>query len=262
MRRHSAGGGPDQRSVAVAALTAPSFSPAPPGARGRIGIIQPAPGVMLEHEWPRWLPDGVLFPVGRMRMPGVDRAAYAAMAAAAPEVARDLARAGCAPIAYACTVGSVYAGVAAEEGLLTTLAEASGRPALSLGAASTAALRAVSAARLLIVTPYTEETNGWVAAYARECGFAVEAVVTTPVDIREIGDWPPARIAAFAVETLAAHPAADALWLPCTAMQTLDAIDGIEAASGRPAVSGSQALLWQALGRLDVPAAGPGRLFA
>lgn len=215
---------------------------------------------MLEHEWPRWLPSGVLFPVGRMRMPGADRAAYAAMAAAAPEVARDLASAGCSPIAYACTVGSVFAGAQAEQDMLAAISAAAGRPALSLGAASMAALRQVGARRLLIVTPYGPETNGWVAAYASESGFAVEPVVTTPAGIATIGDWPPAVVAAFAVDALNAS-AADALWLPCTAMQTLDAIDGIEAATGRPVVSGSQALLWQALGELGVAATGPGRLF-
>ena len=36
-----------------------------PGSRGRLGIIQPAPGLMLEAEWMRAVPPGVAFPVSR-----------------------------------------------------------------------------------------------------------------------------------------------------------------------------------------------------
>ena len=234
----------------------------PPGARGRIGVIQPAPGVMIEYEWPKWLPSDVLFPVGRMRMPSADRAGYAEMAAVAPAVAQDLASAGAGVIAYACTLGSIYAGAKAEADLTAALAAASGKPAISLGEASIEALRQLGARRLLIMTPYSKEINTWVADYALEAGFDVLATLGTPVGIAEIGEYGPAAIHKLSVEALSAHPRADALWLPCTAIQTLEAIDAVETDSGRCVVSGSQALLWGALRLLKLAGSGPGRLFA
>ncbi|MFM6829414.1 MAG: hypothetical protein ACKOVA_03600 [Novosphingobium sp.] len=235
-----------------------------PGARGRIGIIQPAPGVMLEHEWPRWLPPEVLFPVGRIRMPGATSAAYAQMAAAAPEMARDLAFAGAGVIAYACTIGSLFAGAQAERDLLTALSEAAGgKPAIGLAATCASALRAVGGRRLAIMTPYSSETNGWVADYAEAEGFAVDSFLTTPVGIVEVGNIQPPEIAAFAIAAMAQRPDADALWIPCTAIQTMDAIATIEAVTGRPVISGTQALMWHALRILGVddPIRGAGRLF-
>ncbi len=234
-----------------------------PGARGRIGVIQPAPGVMLEHEWPRWLPPEILFPMGRVRFTDGSAAGYDRIAAAAPDVAQDLVSAGAGLIAFACTIGSLYAGIEGETKLIASLEATSGRPAISLGATCAKALRKVGARRLAIMTPYTPETNDWVAAYVEACGFQVEAFITTPVDIVRIGNLQPAEIAALAIAAMARYPVADALWIPCTAIQTMAAIATIEAATERPVVSGNQALMWHALELLAIadPIHGAGSLF-
>lgn len=226
-------------------------------------MIQPAPGVMLEHEWPGFLPPGLLFPVGRVRLASPTRQGYDDVAAQAPDAARDLASAGADLIAYACTVGSLYAGLPAERELTARLAAAAGKPAISLASACADALRRVGASRLAILTPYGEETNGWVAAYARAQGFEATAIAATAAGIRIIGDLPPAEIAALSIAALSNIPEADALWLPCTAMQTMAAIPYVEAVTGRPVVSGAQALLWRALDMLEIadPIPHAGRLF-
>lgn len=234
-----------------------------PGSRGRIGVIQPAPGVMLEHEWPRWMPPEVLFPVGRIRMTSATAEGYALMAREAPEMARDLAFAGAGVIAYACTIGSLFAGVEAEKALIANLAEASGKPAISLAATCVAALRAVGASNLAIMTPYSEETNAWVADYMHAQGFGIAGFLTTPVGIVEVGSMLPDEITAFSTAGMERLPTADALWIPCTAIQTMESIAAIEAAIRRPVVSGTQALLWDALRTLGLedPVLGAGRLF-
>ncbi|WP_336951587.1 aspartate/glutamate racemase family protein [Sphingobium aromaticivastans] len=234
-----------------------------PGACGRIGVIQPAPGVMLEHEWPRWLPSGILFPVGRIRMSSATAQGYAELAEQAPEMARDLAFAGADLVAYACTIGSLFAGVDAEKALIADLAAASGKPAISLASTCIDALRVVGGRKLAIMTPYTAETNQWVSRYVGEQGLSVATFLTTPVGIAQVGDMHPAEITALAVEEMARCPDADALWIPCTAIQTMDAIAAIEAVTGRPVVSGTQALLWAALRILgiDDPIHGAGQLF-
>jgi len=235
-----------------------------PGHRGRIGIIQPAPGVMLEHEWPRWLPDGVLFPVGRIRMPGGRREDYRMMASAAPETARDLASAGAGVVAYACTLGSLSDGPDAEQALVTAMGEAAGRPAISLAQSSCRALRHIGGKRLAILSPYAGEALQWVEEYVLAQGFEIAGFIATPVDIFTVGNLPPAAIAALACAGLADLPDADALWIPCTAIQTLEAIAMIEAIGNRPVISASQALLWDSLRTIGIvdPIAGAGRLLA
>jgi maleate isomerase len=204
-----------------------------PGARGRIGVIQPAPGVMIEHEWPRWIPDDVLFPVARVRLTGPTAQGYEAVAVAAPEAARDLVTAGAGVIAYACTIGSLFAGVAAEAELITAM------------------------------TPYTPETNDLVERYIVDQGFAVAGFIPMPVSIVTVGELAPAEVAALAVEGMRGLPTADALWIPCTAIQTMAMIAITEGIVGRPVISGTQALLWHALDVLGVadPVRGAGRLF-
>jgi maleate isomerase len=218
---------------------------------------------MIEHEWPAWLPQGLLFPVARVRLTGGGAADYAALAVAAPAAARDLASAGAGVVAYACTVGSLFAGATAEMQLIADLEAASGKRAIALASTCAAALHAVGATRLAILTPYGAETNGWVAAYARSQGFAVEGFLATPMGIATVGDMPPAAVAALALKGLAALPDADALWIPCTAVQTMAAIADIEARSNIPVVSGTQALLWHALRILGIadPVRGAGQLF-
>lgn len=236
---------------------------APPGWRGRIGIIQPTPGVMLEYEWPQWLPDEVLFPVMRVSMSEASAVGYRGVVAQAPAAARELARAGAGVIAFACTLGSLFEGVESEAALVAAMTEASGLPSISLGETSLEAMRSVGAERVAVLTPYSTEVNGWVAAYLAECGIAVSGFVTTPVDIVTVGNLPATHIAEIATDALARLPDADALWIPCTAIRTLDAIASIERASDRPVISASQALLWRALDLLGLAGAGRpcGRLF-
>lgn len=218
---------------------------------------------MIEYEWPHWLPERLLFPVARLRLTGGGAEDYARLAQAAPEAALDLASADAGVVAFACTLGSLFAGKAAETRLLETLAEAAGRPAIALGSACTEAFSAIDVARIAVLTPYGEEANNWVTRYARSQGFDITGVGSTPMGIATVGDMSPGEVAQLSIETLARYPDAEALWLPCTAMQTLSAIEQVEAATGRAVVSGSQALLWKALRVLNIkdPVRGAGRLF-
>lgn len=218
---------------------------------------------MIEHEWPHWLPADVLFPVGRIRLTSATRAGYRAAAEAAPDMARDLASAGADVIAYACTVGSLCDGADVEANLIARLSTESGKPVLGLAETSATALRHVGAQRLAIMTPYSPETNGWVTDYITSAGFDVAGIIPTPVDIFTVGDLDPREIAAIAIAGLHSLPDADALWVPCTAIQTMAAIADIEASTGHPVVSGTQALMWQALRRLGIEGEvrGAGRLF-
>lgn len=234
-----------------------------PGWRGRIGIVQPSPGVMLEYEWPRWLPDEVLFPVARVAMSSATAAGYREVVAQAPGAARELVRAGAGVVAFACTIGSLFEGAMAERKLVDRMVEAAGVPALSLGSTSFEALRRVGASRVALLTPYSDEVNGWVAAYVAECGLEIAGFIATPVDIVTVGNLPAEEIAEIAAAGMARLPDADALWIPCTAIRTLDAITAVEERTARPVVSASQALLWRSLELLGLAGHGRpcGRLF-
>lgn len=218
---------------------------------------------MLEYEWPDWLPDEVLFPVMRVAMPDASAAGYRAIAAQAPAAAVELARAGAGVVTFACTIGSLFEGQVGEGALRRAIRKAAGLPTLTLAATSIEALRRIGARRIATLSPYSDEQNGWIGRYLEESGLEVGRFIQTPASIASIGNFPADEIAAYAIDAFADMRDCDALWIPCTAIRTLDAIEAIESASGRPVISGSQALLWAALAELGLAGdARPcGRLF-
>ena len=92
----------------------------------------------------------------------------------------------------------------------------------------------------------------------------VAGVSVTPETIMTVGEIPPEEVAALGVAAVNGASLADSLWIPCTAIQTMEAIAAIEDRSGKPVVSGSQALMWAALRGLGImdPIPLAGRLLA
>ena len=223
-----------------------------PGHRGRIGVIQPAPGVLLEYEWATFMPAEVLYPVGRVRMTSATLDEYRRVGLASADVAQDLASAGSDVIAYACSVGSLFAGPEWERKLIAGLSTAAGKPAISIADASMRALRSLGAQRIAVMTPYPPAIDELVHGYATRCGFTVVGSIDLPVGIAGVADLDASEIASWAIAAMAKLPEADALWIPCTAVRTLACIDDIERATGRIVVSGTQALLWDALRTIGV----------
>ena len=225
-----------------------------PGWRGRIGVIQPAPGLMLEYEWARLLPEGVAAPFTRVALAGGMPKDYLVMADAAPGAAATLANAGAGVIAYACGVGSMHEGPEREAQLMRTLAAAAGgRTVLGMGEAAVAAMRHLGARRIALLTPYSDAINALVAEYLSACGLEASGIRKLPVPdaIAAAALQPPQTIAA-ALAALDQSPQADVLWNVCSNVRSFDVIAPVERASGRAMVSSNQALLWHCLSALGV----------
>ncbi len=233
------------------------------GSRGRIGVIQPAACLAIEHEWPRYLPEDVMFPTTRVRLDGGSLDAYKAMEERSAEAARNLASAGAGLVLYACAVGSVVLGSEGEQGLTGRLASLCGRPVQGLGQACARAFKQMKARSLLLLTPYADDVNAVFRLYAASIGLDVAAAARFPADtVLEASTLTPADVRDCALDALQAHGDVEALWMPCTAVPTLAALQGIEDRSGKTAVSGSQALMWAGLRGIGVddPIAHAGRL--
>lgn len=126
------------------------------------------------------------------------------------------------------------------------LTAATGLPVVTGSAANFAALRALGAERVALVTPFDDATNETVRRGYEGEGFVVtdikglacpslEAIAQTP--IQAIHDL---------VDTLD-HGKADAIAQVGTALPVVAQIDGIERALGKPLVACNAAAYWQAL---------------
>lgn len=230
--------------------------------RVRIGFIVPSSNVMTERQMRLYAPANVQSHVTRMRL---TRAYHVPPLEALPrivEAAEVLADAGCDLIVFHCTASSMEAGVEGDRQIVAAMAKATGARCTSTASAVHAALEALAIRKLVMVSPYQP------VSHQHEIDFLAQAGVE--VVGGQAMDFPSSAYATTSperwIEIIRAHqhPQADAYFLSCTNIQSLEAIEPLETELGRPVIASNQATLWyclRALGLAERPA-GLGRLFA
>jgi maleate isomerase len=123
-------------------------------------------------------------------------------------------------------------------------------------------LRALAARRIVVGTPYLDEINRLEQGYLEARGFEVLDIQGLNLTYdTEMNAVTPAYLADFA--RAIDRPEADAVFISCGALRTIEVIDEIEAALGKPVVASNQAMLWHCLrlAGIDDRIEGYGRLF-
>ena len=147
-------------------------------------------------------------------------------------------------VCYACTSGSLVIG---EERVFAELNRgAPGAVATSLISGVIRALRKLEARRIVVATPYLDEVNRREVEYLEQAGF--EVLSLCGLNLEKDSDMvrvAPDFIAEFALAQDRAD--ADAIFVSCGALRTLDVIGDIEAAAGKPAICSNQAMIWDCL---------------
>ena len=147
-------------------------------------------------------------------------------------------------IAYACTSGSLVVG---EENVFAELNKgAPGAKATSLITGVIRALKTVGAKRIVVGTPYLDEINVRQADYLAKAGFEVLSITGMNLEFdSEMVRVAPDYIKEFALSL--DRPDADAIFISCGALRSLDVIGAIEEAAGKPAICSNQAMIWDTL---------------
>ncbi len=163
-------------------------------------------------------------------------------------------------IAYSCTSGTVVVGHDAVAGYIRAA-----RPGIAcvtpIGAAL-AALTRLGARRIAVLTPYIDEVNGPIASCLAAAGIDVVGFTSFGlIGTQDMANLPPEAIYQAALEADRAE--AEALFISCTAIRSVDVVEQIEEALDKPVVTSIQAMFWQSLGYAGYskPIAGYGRLF-
>lgn len=162
--------------------------------------------------------------------------------------AKDLAQAGVAAIAYGCTAGSMTEPL---DALPRIIERATGIPGTTTAASVISALQHLGVRRLTIAAPYGEPLLAHEAQFfatyfdvANVAGLGIGA--GGPHEYVRLRAISPALVIALARRAFAGTNA-DAVFLACTDMGSLAAIDVLEADLGVPVVSSNQAQLWTTL---------------
>jgi len=221
---------------------------APIGWRARIGVIAPPSNTVNEAEFARMAPDGVTFHFTRSPLhadPAADD--FRSMLDDVGRAMGDLAAAQVSLATYACTAGSM---ACPSDRLLGKMREVGRVDAVSTAGAILDALAALGAARIAMASPYTDATNAHEKEFLERNGIAVVAMAglglnTSLAGIQKISRVPPAAVYehARAVD----RPEAEAVLICCTDFNTLDAIEPLEQALGKPVLSSNTATFWASL---------------
>jgi maleate isomerase len=202
------------------------------------------------------------FHSARMRMRHVTPEALAAMNDQTARATTELADLRPDVVATACLVAIMAQGPghhrAAEDGIASVLRdEGAAAPVVSSAGALVAALHALGARRIAIVTPYTPDLTRLVSDYLEDAGIEVRDAISLAVsDNRAVADLDPADLERHwrRLELTAC----DAIVLSaCVQMPSLPALAAVQRASGLPTLSAASATAWALLEALGLEPRAP-----
>ncbi|MCA3357207.1 MAG: aspartate/glutamate racemase family protein [Roseomonas sp.] len=228
------------------------------GARARLGLMVPSGNAICEAELHAMLPEGVVALITRLELRGSSEVELAKMLDRLEEAAGLLADARPGLIGFHCTAVSTFAPERAAE-IPARMIKATGLPAVTTADAILAALGALGARRILLVTPYIAAVHEREIAFLAAHGCAVMGGDMMGINTNaEMAQIPPEEIAAQARRAAAIYPSADALFISCTAIRSAGLIASLEAELGLPVMTSNQVMAWHALRRLGLKDACPG----
>ena len=230
-------------------------------ARAKLGFVLLSSEQTIESEMMRYAPAGVGVHFTRAVNPDEITAETlaASLGSLAPAAAVLAPNAGLDVICYACTSGSVVMGEAAVIAELRRGSNA--RQATTLVSGVFAALDAIGARRVALATPYLDHVNRIEAEYMTARGYEITGIgglgITRDSDMVRVT---PSYLRDFAISV--DDPSADAVFVSCGALRSIEVVDEVEAAIGKPCITSNQAMLWHCLrlAGIDDRIEGMGRL--
>jgi len=207
----------------------------------RAGLIVPINNTTMERELLGWLPAGsscvtLRIPRGQGLL---TREAIPAYQAASLALAAEFP-AGLDVVAYGCTAAGFIAGPAADAAVAARIGALTGVPTVTTARAMVAALLAAGAARVDLVTPYSDAVNEGLRAFLADAGIAVGRLERLPApDVDALGRLTADDVAAAVRRLLPSD--ADAIFVACSQLPTAAVLAPLSAAAGKPVLSSIQA---------------------
>jgi maleate isomerase len=232
------------------------------GERLRIGMLVPSGNVIVEPQVRAMLPRGVAVYTTRLPLTGSSEAELVAMVENIEGAARLLADARVNLIAFNCTAVSTFS-KAMEAGIKGRIEQATGIAATATSEALVAALGAVSARRVVLLTPYLQVVNDREVAFLEKEGLEVLSETGLGLNLsRDMAALPPVTW----IDLARRHrdDRAEAYLISCTAIRSAEVIQFMEQELGCPVITSNQALVWHCLrlGGIEDQVEGFGSVFA
>lgn len=225
--------------------------------RASLGFILMSTDMAMESDLFRMAPEGVAIHITRLatddHTDSVTLARHVDNMAAAAAVLQPDARPDV--VCYGCTSGSIVCG---EEPVMAEIAK--GAPwaqPMTLVTGVVDGLREMGAKKLVVCTPYLDDVNTLEAEFLLEKGFDVLDIQGLQIEKGyDMGRVTPQYLKEFALSV--DRPEADTIFISCGGIRSIDIIDELEQAAGKPVITSNQAMLWSCLRRAGINDEVPG----
>lgn len=234
------------------------------GWRKRIGYISPTVMEVLPYEFYRFAPEGVGL-VGVTCM--IDDWRPEEFEKGLAQVKNAAAYLGSRRVDFVIHGGGplvVARGPGYEETIVREISAASGVPATTGVRSCMQALRAVSAKRIVIASPYPPAHDAALSGYLKTFGFEVLEARGTNMGFKDIQVQSPHEIYDHVKRLVADNPSCDTIYLACPQWQAAQVVAAIEEDTGKTAVAYTHANFYVACKAMGASydIAGHGRLLA
>ncbi|MEM9046517.1 MAG: Asp/Glu racemase [Pseudomonadota bacterium] len=150
-------------------------------------------------------------------------------------------------ILYGCTSATLTHGPSFDRSLAEKIRASSGAQSVTAAGALVHAARTLELSKIAFASPYVDAINDKAIAFLADEG--VETVSRADIG-RELGNYgqgelTPDEVYALGLEANTSD--AQAIVLSCTDMRSVEVIDRLEAAAGKPVICSNQAMMFQAL---------------
>jgi len=210
----------------------------------RIALIVPSSNTVMENDLHAGLPKAQFtVHTDRMYLVETTREAEIRMIEEFAEAAaKDLSTLDPDLLVFGCTSAGSLFGLEGDQKVCSKLSQLAGCPTLGVINAVDAALKAVGAQRLAVLTPYNEDLTQSVAAAVRDGRQIVGAFGMGITDNVALADPTPEDICVFAQEKLEGLDF-DAILVSCTNFRALDARESLSLKFGVPVITSNSAVL-------------------
>ena len=220
------------------------------GTRARLGMLLPSGNQAAEPQFQAMLPAGVSLHTTRLKLTGSSERDLLAMTERVEEAAELVADSGADLVVFHCTAVSTFS-ADLEHSIKQRVARASGKPATATSEAIVAALGALGARRIVMLSPYIDAINAREAAYFRGAGS--EILDCAGLDCRDANAMmavTPERWREFVL----AHrnESAHVYLISCTTVRSAEVIEELERELGRPVVTSNTATAWHCLRKMGI----------
>lgn len=221
------------------------------GWRARFGVIIPSVNGTTEAEFYRCLPEGVTANFTRMEFKETTPAYFEGMIKDVPAGARMLSHAKVDAIMFGCTSGSLYGGLGYDRKIIDRIKAEVDVPASTTSTAVIEAFNLLGVRKVAVATPYESWVDDLEKSFFERSGVEVMNIRGLGMIGADVWELHPHILYRFAKAQ--DRREADALFLSCMGLRTLEILSALERDLGKPVLSSNQVTLWKLFNLCGIP---------